>query len=56
MVKQNRGNLLVTNSTAMGGRRMLCQSLYSEYAPQKIHVAQIVIDSPVNTPDTLGKY
>ena len=34
---------------------MLCQSLYSEYAPQNVHVSHIVIDSPVDAPDTLGK-
>ena len=63
------GTLLVTSATAavrgnagqhshaaaMGGRRMLCQTLNAEYGPQGIHVAHIVIDGAVNSPDTLGK-
>ena len=64
-----RGNFLVTTATAavrgnngqhshgaaMGGRRMLCQSLNAEFAPQGIHVCNILIDGPVESPDTLGK-
>lgn len=63
------GTLLVTSATAavrgnagqhshaaaMGGRRMLCQTLNAEYAPQGIHVAHVVVDGAVNAPDTLGK-
>ncbi|MHA7819890.1 MAG: SDR family oxidoreductase [Erythrobacter sp.] len=63
------GSLLVTSATsavrgnagqhshaaAMGGRRMLCQTLNAEFAPQGIHVAHVVIDGPVDAPDTLGK-
>lgn len=63
------GTLLVTSATsavrgnagqhshaaAMGGRRMLCQTLNAEFGPQGIHVAHIVIDGPVDAPDTLGK-
>ena len=63
------GTLLVTSATAavrgnagqhshaaaMGGRRMLCQTLNAEFGPQGVHVAHIVIDGPVNSPDTLGK-
>ena len=69
MQARGKGTLLVTSSTAamrgnggqhshaaaMGGRRMLCQSLNAEFAPKGIHVAHIVIDGPVDAPDTLGK-
>lgn len=69
MAERGSGTLLVTSSTsavrgnagqhshaaAMGGRRMLCQTLNAEFGPQGIHVAHIVIDGPVNAPDTLGK-
>lgn len=63
------GTLLVTSATAavrgnagqhshaaaMGGRRMLCQTLNAEFAPQGVHVAHVVVDGPVDAPDTLGK-
>lgn len=69
MVKRGKGTILVTSSTAavrgnegqhshaaaMGGRRMLCQSLNAQYASQGIHVSHIVIDGSVDAPDTLGK-
>lgn len=69
MVARGGGTLLVTSATAavrgnegqhshaaaMGGRRMLCQSLNAEYARQGIHVAHILIDGAVDAPDTLGK-
>ncbi len=69
MVARDGGTLLVTSATAavrgnegqhshaaaMGGRRMLCQSLNAEYARQGIHVAHILIDGAVDAPDTLGK-
>ena len=69
MEKRGEGSLLVTSATAamrgnagqhshaaaMGGRRMLCQTLNAEFAPKGIHVAHIVIDGPVEAPDTLGK-
>ena len=65
----NHGTLLVTSATsavrgnagqhshaaAMGGRRMLCQTLNAEFGPQGIHVAHIVVDGAVDAPDTLGK-
>ena len=69
MQARGKGTLLVTSSTAamrgnggqhshaaaMGGRRLLCQSLNAEFASKGIHVAHIVIDGPVDAPDTLGK-
>ncbi|MFK7896729.1 MAG: SDR family NAD(P)-dependent oxidoreductase [Myxococcota bacterium] len=69
MEERARGTILVTSATAavrgnkgqhshaaaMGGRRMLCQSLNAEFAPKGIHVAHIVIDGAVDAPDTLGK-
>ena len=69
MEARGKGALLVTSATAamrgnagqhahaaaMGGRRMLCQSLNAEFAPKGIHVAHIVIDGAVDAPDTLGE-
>ena len=69
MKRQGKGALLVTSATAamrgnagqhshaaaMGGRRMLCQSLNAQFASKGIHVAHIVIDGAVDAPDTLGK-
>ena len=69
MESRGRGVLLVTSATAavrgnagqhshaaaMGGRRMLCQTLNAEYAARGIHVAHILIDGAVDAPDTLGK-
>ena len=69
MEQRGQGTLLVTSSTAamrgnrgqhshaaaMGGRRMLCQSLNAEFGPKGIHVAHIVIDGMVDAPDTLGR-
>jgi len=69
MQSRGKGTILVTSSTAamrgnggqhshaaaMGGRRMLCQSLNAEFASKGIHVAHIVIDGAVDAPDTLGK-
>ncbi len=69
MVARGHGTILVTSSTAavrgnsgqhshaaaMGGRRMLCQSLNAEFGPKGIHVAHIIIDGAVDAPDTLGK-
>ncbi|AWW75649.1 short-chain dehydrogenase [Erythrobacter sp. KY5] len=69
MVERGSGVLLVTSATsamrgnagqhshaaAIGGRRMLCQSLNAEFAPQGIHVAHVVVDAPVDAPDTLGR-
>lgn len=69
MESRGRGTILVTSSTAavrgnggqhshaaaMGGRRMLCQSLNAEFGPKGIHLVHIVIDGAVDAPDTLGK-
>ena len=69
MVERGKGTFLVTSATsavrgnagqhshaaAMGGRRMLCQSLNAEFAVKGIHVAHIIVDGAVDAPDTLGK-
>ncbi len=69
MEERGAGTLLVTSATAavrgnagqhshaaaMGGRRMLCQTLNAEFAPKGIHVAHILIDGAVDAPDTLGR-
>jgi NAD(P)-dependent dehydrogenase (short-subunit alcohol dehydrogenase family) len=69
MAARGKGTILVTSSTAamrgnagqhshaaaMGGRRMLCQTLNAEFAAKGIHVVHIVIDGAVDAPDTLGK-
>ena len=69
MVERGKGTVMVTSATAavrgnagqhshaaaMGGRRMLCQTLNAEFAPKGIHVAHILIDGAVDAPDTLGK-
>jgi len=69
MEKRGKGTILVTSATAavrgnagqhshaaaMGGRRMLCQTLNAEFSPKGIHVAHILIDGAVDAPDTLGK-
>ena len=69
MEARGNGALLVTSATAamrgnagqhshaaaMGGRRMLCQTLNAELAAKGIHVAHIIIDGAVDAPDTLGK-
>ena len=69
MEKRGHGTILVTSATsamrgnkgqhshaaAMGGRRMLCQTLNAEFSSKGIHVAHILIDGAVDAPDTLGK-
>lgn len=69
MADRGGGKLIVTSATAsvrgnagqhshaaaMGGRRMLCQTLNAEYGPKGVHVAHVIIDGPVLAPDTLGK-
>ena len=44
-----------SHAAAMGGRRMLCQSLNAEFGPKGVHVAHVVIDGAVDAPDTLGR-
>jgi NAD(P)-dependent dehydrogenase (short-subunit alcohol dehydrogenase family) len=69
MERRGQGTILVTSSTAavrgnagqhshaaaMGGRRMLCQTLNAEFASKGIHVVHILIDGAVDAPDTLGR-
>ncbi len=69
MEKRGKGTILVTSATAavrgnqgqhshaaaMGGRRLLCQSLNAQFGPKGIHVAHILIDGAVDAPDTLGR-
>jgi NAD(P)-dependent dehydrogenase (short-subunit alcohol dehydrogenase family) len=69
MEERGKGTILVTSATAavrgnsgqhshaaaMGGRRMLCQTLNAEFSPKGIHVAHVIIDGAVDAPDTLGK-
>lgn len=69
MIGRGGGTILVTSATAamrgnagqhshaaaMGGRRLLCQTLNAELAPQGVHVAHVVVDGAVSSPDTLGK-
>ena len=69
MVERGGGNILVTSATAavrgnagqhahaaaVGGRRMLCQSLNAEFSSQGIHIAHVLVDGAVDAPDTLGK-
>lgn len=69
MQARGHGTILVTSATsamrgnagqhahaaAIGGRRMLCQTLNAELAPQGIHICHIYIDAAIEAPDTLGK-
>tara|TARA_B100000287_G_scaffold420294_1_gene459506 strand:- start:805 stop:1569 length:765 start_codon:yes stop_codon:yes gene_type:complete len=69
MEERGKGTFLVTSATAamrgnktqhshaaaMGGRRMLCQTLNDEFASKGIHIVHIVVDGAVDAPDTLGK-
>ena len=69
MIERGKGTILVTSATsamrgnrgqhshaaAMGGRRMLCQTLNAQYSSLGIHVAHILVDGAVDAPDTLGK-
>jgi NAD(P)-dependent dehydrogenase (short-subunit alcohol dehydrogenase family) len=69
MAARGHGTLLVTAATAsmrgnggqhshaaaLGGRRMLCQTLNAEFAAKGVHVAHVVIDGLVDAPDTLGR-
>ena len=69
MAERGHGTLIVTSATAaargnagqhshaaaMGGRRLLCQTLNAEFAAKGIHVAHVLVDGSVDAPDTLGK-
>ncbi len=69
MVERGKGTIIVTSATAavrgnrgqhshaaaMGGRRMLCQTLNAQYSPLGVHVIHVLIDGAVDAPDTLGK-
>jgi NAD(P)-dependent dehydrogenase (short-subunit alcohol dehydrogenase family) len=69
MVERGHGTIIVTSATAavrgnagqhshaaaMGGRRMLCQTLNAEFSSQGIHVAHVLVDGMVDAPDTVGK-
>lgn len=69
MVERGQGTLIVTSATAaargnagqhshaaaMGGRRMLCQTLNAEFASKGIHVAHVLVDGMVDAPDTVGR-
>lgn len=69
MEARGRGTILVTSATAavrgnrgqhshaaaMGGRRMLCQTLNAQYAARGIHVVHVLVDGAVDAPDTLGR-
>ena len=62
MKERQAGNIIVTSATsavrgnkgqhshaaAMGGRRMLCQSLNAEFAKEGIHVAHVIIDGIID--------
>eukprot|EP00658_Telonema_sp_P-2_P019462 TRINITY_DN17688_c0_g1_i3.p3 TRINITY_DN17688_c0_g1~~TRINITY_DN17688_c0_g1_i3.p3 ORF type:complete len:135 (-),score=18.33 TRINITY_DN17688_c0_g1_i3:241-645(-) len=69
MAARGGGSILVTSATAavrgnagqhshaaaMGGRRMLCQTLNAELGVKGVHVCHLLVDGMVNAPDTLGK-
>lgn len=69
MQERGFGTLLITSATAavrgnagqhshaaaMGGRRILCQTLNAEFARRGVHIAHVLIDGAVDSPDTLGK-
>lgn len=69
MVERGHGTIIATSATAavrgnagqhshaaaVGGRRMFCQSLNAEFGPKNIHIAHVVVDGPIEAPDTLGK-
>ena len=69
MVARGKGSIIVTSATAavrgnagqhahasaMGGRRMLCQSLSAEFGPKGLHIAHVIIDGAVDAPRYIGK-
>ena len=64
MKERQASNIIVTSATsavrgnggqhshaaAMGGRRMLCQSLNAEFSKDGIHIAHVIIDGAVDAP------
>lgn len=70
MLEQGRGTLIFTGATASlrGGAgfaalaaskfalRALAQSLAREFGPRGIHVAHLVIDGPIDTPQTDARF
>lgn len=69
MEARGDGKILVTSATsamrgnagqhahaaAIGGRRLLCQTLNAELSGKGIHICHIYIDAAIEAPDTLGK-
>lgn len=69
MAERGQGTLIVTSATAavrgnpgqhshaaaMGGRRMLCQTLNAEFSARGVHVAHVLVDGMVDAPDTVGR-
>lgn len=69
MEARGGGKILVTSATsamrgnagqhahaaAIGGRRLLCQSLNAELSIKGIHICHIYIDAAIEAPDTIGK-
>ena len=69
MAERGKGTIIATSATAamrgnknqhshasaMGARRLLCQTLNDEFAKQGIHIAHVIVDGMVDAPDTLGK-
>ena len=69
MEARGGGKILVTSATsamrgnagqhahaaAIGGRRLLCQTLNAELSSKGIHICHIYIDAMIEAPDTLGR-